>query len=500
MTKLKWEKGPQSLRFGDQSYRVYCLPETDSTNLRLRRWAEGEPPPGLEGPLEEGVCLAAGAQTAGRGRLGRSFLSPRSGLYFSLCLRGEDASTALEMTPAAACAVCEALEEMGFSALGIKWVNDLYYRGRKVCGILCERVGAYVICGIGINLSDPPGGFPPEAGMAGSLHRPDLKREDVLEKVLEKLAFYTDARNGERTRAAYRERQLLNGRFVRCDVGGSTVRGRVTGIGEDYSLQVATPEGWTRRVSSGEVTRVYPEEEQPGEIGLRTAFFDFDGTLRSGDSIVSFLKFAREKGKLSRRALLGAGVCALLGKAGLMSMEQVKTRALSFEKALSPAEREALLREFVARRLLPELFPRGLEAWRRLREEGYRMVLVTASTGEYMAPLSRALGADALLCTPMAPDGRVGPNCRGREKERRMLQWAESLPALIRVDWEGSRAFGDSAGDESMLRLVGSPCAVNPDRRLLRLARAGNWTVLNWAAPTGKKEENNLTERSVDQP
>ena len=484
MTALDFDRGPQSLRFGDAVFRVFYLPVCDSTNLRLRLWAQGTPPEGLEGPLEAGDCLVAGEQTLGRGRLGRSFLSPCGGLYFSLCLKAADARQALEMTPAAACAVCAALEEMGIASPGIKWVNDLYVRGRKVCGILCERVGDRVICGIGINLADPPGGFPPEAGMAGSLMRPDLKREDVLARVLEKIAFFTDAKNAGATLSAYRQRQVLTGKGVRCEVGKQVIQGRVLGIGPDYSLEVATEEGWTRRVSSGEVTRVRPEGEDGGEIALRAAFFDFDGTLRPGDSIVSFLAFAVKKGKLSRGALARAGIDAALGKLGLMPLDQVKTRALSFERALSQPERDALCAAFVEERLLKEIRPRGLEKWLRLREEGYRMVLVTASTGDYMAPLARALGADALLCTPVDDSGRVGPNCRGKEKARRMLAWAGGLPAGFRVDWENSLAFGDSAGDESLLSLTGRPAAVDPDGKLRRTALKRGWALLEWKKQT----------------
>ena len=478
-----FENGPQSLCFGDSSYRVYYLPETDSTNLRLRAWREGTAPEGVTGALEYGVCLAAGQQTQGRGRLGRSFLSPEGGLYFSLYLRAEDTNEALETTPAAACAVCTALEDLKFQGPGIKWVNDIYLEGKKVCGILCELAGGGVICGIGINLTEPPGGFPPEAGPAGALGRADLEKEELLRRVLEKMAYYTKKENRAALLEDYRRRQILIGKRVRCQVGSRELRGRVCGVGDDFSLILAGEDGRTERLSSGEVTRVFPDGEDGGTGGpvcLRAAFFDFDGTLRPGDSIVSFLRYARKRGLLPAAALAGTAADALLGKLGLRTMEQVKTRALAFERDLPADERERLIRDFVSERLLPEMYPAGKREWRRLKEEGCRMVLVSASTEDYMVPLAGALGADDLLCTPVDPAGAVGPNCRGAEKENRIRRWERGLPEGVTVDWENSLGYGDSPGDEAMLCLTGHPHAVNPGKRLRGTALRRGWPCLRW--------------------
>ncbi len=487
-----FEACPQSVRFGDTSFQVCYLPVTDSTNLRLRAWRDGTPPEGMTGDLCYGTCLAAGMQTAGRGRLGRSFLSPESGLYFSLYLKAGDPEKTLEVTPAAACAVCAALERSGIEGVGIKWVNDLYYRGKKVCGILCERVGDGVICGIGINLTEPPGGFPPEAGPAGALDREDLGKDTLLLRVLEQMAFALKEENRDRTLEMYRSRLVLQGRRVRCAVGDREIRGRVLGIGEDFSLVLAVEDGRTCRLSTGEVTRVFREEETEERTLLRTAFFDFDGTLRPGDSIVSYLAYARRKGALSLRGLCRAGADAVLAKLGRIPLSEAKTRALSFERALSARDREALILGFVREELLPGMYPAGRREWARLGEEGYQRVLVSASTEEYMRPLARALGADALLCTPLDPEGKAGPNCRGREKAERMRQWERTLPRGIGVDWEGSLAFGDSRGDEAMLCLTGHPAAVNPSRALRRTAERRGWPCLEWNKTTrgnGKEHE-----------
>ncbi len=128
--------------------------EIDSTNRLARELAaEGAP---------EGTVVYAARQTAGRGRLGKSFYSPVGGLYLSVVLRpflkNEDM---LALTAGAAVAVHRALLDFGIRTQ-MKWVNDLFLGGRKICGILCEgrfsgSVPEFIIAGIGVNLRPDPG-------------------------------------------------------------------------------------------------------------------------------------------------------------------------------------------------------------------------------------------------------------------------------------------------------------------------------------------------------
>ena len=108
--------------------RLQVQPQVTSTNLLLRRQAEQGAP--------EGTALLADAQTAGRGRLGRQFYSPEgTGLYLSLLLRPAalPLDRAVHITTMAAVAVCRAIEELGGGPAQIKWVNDVFLHGRKVC-------------------------------------------------------------------------------------------------------------------------------------------------------------------------------------------------------------------------------------------------------------------------------------------------------------------------------------------------------------------------------
>ena len=121
--------------------------------------------------LPQGYVIAAETQTAGKGRQGRSFYSPQGhGVYFSVLLKfGEKSAETALITCAAAVAAARAIEDVFEKKVGIKWVNDLFLNGKKVCGILTEanidmkdgRVESAVL-GIGINITKPPNGYPRE--------------------------------------------------------------------------------------------------------------------------------------------------------------------------------------------------------------------------------------------------------------------------------------------------------------------------------------------------
>lgn len=157
-------------------YRVECEAIVDSTNRVVHDRGESQE--------EEGLCVVAEEQTKGRGRHGRRFYSPcGSGLYFSVLLRPElPMEQAVLLTTAAAVAGALACEEccpqLSSGEVKIKWVNDLFLRDRKFCGILTEGIPdpqggrlKYAVLGIGFNLSPPEQGWPEELrDLAGSLY------------------------------------------------------------------------------------------------------------------------------------------------------------------------------------------------------------------------------------------------------------------------------------------------------------------------------------------
>ena len=140
---------------------IFWLSETDSTNRQLRTPADSG--------AAAGTVLLADGQSAGRGRLGRSFASPAGkGLYLSYLLRPDIPPPALgRLTPWAAVAVRRAVGAVCGLGADIKWVNDLLCRGRKLCGILTEgafRDGKlrYAVLGVGLNVSALPEDLPAE--------------------------------------------------------------------------------------------------------------------------------------------------------------------------------------------------------------------------------------------------------------------------------------------------------------------------------------------------
>ena len=197
--------------------------------------------------------------------------------------------------------------------------------------------------------------------------------------------------------------------------------------------------------------------------GQPLACFDFDGTMIRGDSIVAYLRFACRQGKASPgRLAAAAGHTALYFLHG-ESGEEVKTHALSFLAHLSPKDRAALDEAFVRQDLLPRIYPDALKRWREHRQAGNKMLLVSASTDNYMRCVAAYLQADALLCTRLLPDGRVADNCKGEEKVARWRQ------ANAGNEFEVCRAYGDSPSDLPMLRLAAEPVWVNAGRRTREL-------------------------------
>jgi BirA family biotin operon repressor/biotin-[acetyl-CoA-carboxylase] ligase len=142
-------------------YSVHLFDTIDSTNRFAKQLA-------AEGS-GHGTVVIASHQSQGRGRLGREFSSPKGGLYMSIILRPKcKTEDALLITSAASVAVARAVEKVCNLELGIKWVNDLFYKGKKVCGILTEGVIDFeagslssLVVGIGLNYSTPSSAFDP---------------------------------------------------------------------------------------------------------------------------------------------------------------------------------------------------------------------------------------------------------------------------------------------------------------------------------------------------
>ncbi|MBQ7144726.1 MAG: biotin--[Oscillospiraceae bacterium] len=194
------------------------------------------------------AMVLADAQSAGRGRCGRSFYSPPgAGLYLSVgCV---DWGGAEGLTSFAAVAAAERIEALTGLKCQIKWVNDLYLDGRKVCGILTEAVGGCVIVGIGINLT--ASAVPEELrDVMGWLGRGGVRAPLAAELT----AALLDFRPGDTTHMAeYRRRSLVLGKDVKFLLNGVERDGRATDVRDDGALVVLS-RGERVVLQSGEVS------------------------------------------------------------------------------------------------------------------------------------------------------------------------------------------------------------------------------------------------------
>ena len=261
--------GPDLLRPGELTgglkgcllgRELVCLPEVDSTNNEVKRRA-------LAGAAE-GLAVLAGRQTGGRGRRGRTFLSPAGGLYLSVLLRPPlEPARAVDLTAWAAVAVCDGVEEACGVRPRIKWPNDILLSGRKLCGILTEmevegETGAlqYVVLGVGTNVDLDPDTLPPEvAGAATSLAREGLsvRRSGLAVCQLRALdRMYRAFLAGEREEwlARYRAGCATIGRPAVLLRRGGREEVFPEGVDDRFSLVVRHPDGRREAVSSGEVS------------------------------------------------------------------------------------------------------------------------------------------------------------------------------------------------------------------------------------------------------
>ncbi len=239
--------------------KLECFESLESTNTYLRQQAAKGAP--------EGTVVIANAQTAGRGRMGRSFSSaPGLGIYMSLLLRPDCApEKAHTLTASTAAAVCRAIEKASGLEPEIKWVNDIILRGRKICGVLCESSASekgldYVVVGIGLNVINREEDFPPELrSIAGSIYSQSglvIERGALIAAILSELdAMYSAwQENGGAYLNEYKKRCKMLGRLVEITGADGNELAVAEDIMSDFGLKVRLDSGETRVLRSGEVS------------------------------------------------------------------------------------------------------------------------------------------------------------------------------------------------------------------------------------------------------
>jgi BirA family biotin operon repressor/biotin-[acetyl-CoA-carboxylase] ligase len=239
--------------------RIVWYAEVDSTQRIARELARDG--------AEEGTCVIAEAQTAGRGRLGRTWHSPAGlNLYTSIVLRPVAEPTAVpQLALVAGIAVAAAIRAETQLPAQLKWPNDVLIDGRKVAGILTEMEAEvervhFVIAGIGVNVNAPARAFSPELrATATSLAIAGGRRVDraavtarLLVELEERVARFASG-GFAALRAEWEALSCLTGRPVTVTAADGQTPGQILGIADDGALRLATASG-EARIVAGEVT------------------------------------------------------------------------------------------------------------------------------------------------------------------------------------------------------------------------------------------------------
>lgn len=229
--------------------KIFRYDITDSTNTRAKEYV-------CKNDCERALFIA-NAQSAGRGRQGKSFYSPDStGLYMTYVYKTDMALTdTVYITTAASVAVLEAIKQVSGKSPLIKWVNDIYLDGKKICGILCETVTDYktgrvthLIIGVGINLETTL--FPKEIeGIAGSLGSVD--KDMLLDLIVKNIDKY--CANGAPFLETYRQNSLVIGKDIVYVRNGVSHTARALGIDSNGGLVIGE-NGNVSVLSSGEIS------------------------------------------------------------------------------------------------------------------------------------------------------------------------------------------------------------------------------------------------------
>ncbi len=230
-------------------WHLHVMDSVDSTNTEVRRLAQGGAP--------DRTVVAAEMQTGGKGRRGKTFYSPPgTGLYFSLLLRPKMTLTdATQVTCRVAVAVARAVQEYTPEPVQIKWVNDIYIEGKKICGILSEAASdlesgnvEFIVVGIGINVATRD--FPEELKAIAASIPGNLNRNQLLAAVLNEL----DKALTEDCMEEYKKRSCVLGRQIEIIYADRKESAWAVDIDREGRLIIRDTFGNLKLLCSGEIS------------------------------------------------------------------------------------------------------------------------------------------------------------------------------------------------------------------------------------------------------
>jgi HAD superfamily hydrolase (TIGR01490 family) len=208
------------------------------------------------------------------------------------------------------------------------------------------------------------------------------------------------------------------------------------------------------------------------------AFFDMDYTLLDNSSSLLYVKHLRQQKRIGRRVLLRIAWWTLLYKISAIDVNSAVPKILSYSEHQSAARLMAESREWFNTMLKNHIAPRAVERLEQHRQQGHRVALISASTQFAVQPVAEHLHVDFLCTRLIDRDDEltgevVDPPCYGTGK----VVWAQRYAAAHGADLRAAYLYTDSHSDQPLLEAVGHPVAVNPERRLKRLARQRGWPI-----------------------
>ena len=236
----------------NRNLKLEILNVIDSTSSELRRRLSVSPVTAPD------VLLAYG-QTAGRGRQGKSFFSPSdAGIYMTLHFRAQNPAALVHLTAKAAVCVCKAIRSVTRIDAKIKWVNDIYFRDKKICGILCENIYAMsngcsdILVGIGINMKAVP--FPKDLHNAAFIPKAEGLSAKLVAEILNRIYPSFEDLSDTTFLDDYRKLSCVLGREIFYTMNGATKSAIATSIDQNGFLYVKHSDGSVQCLNSGEIS------------------------------------------------------------------------------------------------------------------------------------------------------------------------------------------------------------------------------------------------------
>lgn len=215
------------------------------------------------------------------------------------------------------------------------------------------------------------------------------------------------------------------------------------------------------------------------------AFFDFDGTIIPGDSIINFLSFMRKNKQMSIGQYIKSIFLGLFYLLGLIDAKECKEKCLSFINGMSRAKLNPLCKQFIDDCLSSKIYNDAVLMIEQLKSDGYKIVVVSASNYFYTKELKHFLSIDEVIGTNMIIKNDIysnkidGKNCKGQEKVHRINAYLDKLGEEI--DFERSVSFGDSNSDLYMMSLTKNKYFINSRKKLKnRFKNENNYHFLSW--------------------